>query len=378
MEMRAAGFSFSKIAKTLNAEGAPAPRRVYKGRIQDYWVPSSIKAITKNELYHGVRLWNRTQKVLNPSDGTKISRTKPQSEWVRVEVPHLQIVSDELWQQVQQVNQRTKDKYYGRRQGGFNRSEASRTYLFSGLMTCGLCGGRFNVIIGGHPSKVRYGCRNHRFRNTCTNKVTIRRNRLEPQLIAAISKNLLDARLEQQRVQDFSAQLKAAIEVEEKLAAEAGSQAPKLKTERTDLDKQASHLVDAIRQHGCSPYLSAELTKVESRMAEIDRLLTAKPTSKPTTFTDEQIAEFLRQECQNFCDALAGDAEFARREIQKRIRSLVLTPDGQVLDVSGDVALLGTGDVLVESPMEGIAQHYIGASISLAGVRLDPSLPVAA
>ena len=378
MEMRAAGFSFSKIAKTLNAEGVPAPRRIYKGRIQDYWVPSSIKEITKNELYHGVRLWNRTQKVLNPSDGTKIMRTKPQSEWVRVEVPELRIVSEELWEQVQQVNQRTKDKYYGRRQGGFNRSEASRTYLFSGLMTCGLCGGKFNVIIGGHPSKVRYGCRNHRFRNTCTNKVTIRRNRLEPQLIAAISKNLLDARLEQQRVQDFSAQLKAAIEVEEKLAAEAGSQAPKLKTERTDLDKQASHLVDAIRQHGCSPYLSAELTKVESRMAEIDRLLTAKPTSKPTTFTDEQIAEFLRQECQNFCDALAGDAEFARREIQKRIRSLVLTPDGQVLDVSGDVALLGTGDVLVESPMEGIAQQYIGASISLAGVRLDPSLPVAA
>ncbi len=376
MEMRAAGFSFSKIAKTLNAEGAPAPRRMYKGRIQDYWVPSSIKEITKNELYHGVRLWNRTQKVLNPSDGTKIMRTKPQPEWVRVEVPHLQIVSDELWQQVQQVNQRTKDKYYGRRQGGFNRSEASRTYLFSGLMTCGLCGGKFSVIIGG--KRCRYGCTNHRFRNTCTNKVTIRRNRLEPQLIAAISKNLLDARLEQQRVQDFSAQLKAAIEVEEKLAAEAGSQAPKLKTERTDLDKQASHLVEAIRHHGCSPYLSAELTKVESRIAEIDRLLTAKPTSKPTTFTDEQIAEFLRQECQNFCDALAGDAEFARGEIQKRIRSLVLTPDGQVLDVSGDVALLGTGGVLVESPMEGIAQHYISAAISLTGVRLDPSLPLAA
>ena len=147
MEMRAAGFSFSKIAKTLNAEGAPAPRRIYKGRIQDYWVPSSIREITKNELYHGVRLWNRTEKVLNPSDGTKITRTKPQSEWVRVEVPELRIVSEELWEQVRQMNQRTKDKYYGRRQGGFNRSEASRTYLFSGLMTCGLCGGRFNVIL---------------------------------------------------------------------------------------------------------------------------------------------------------------------------------------------------------------------------------------
>jgi hypothetical protein len=378
MEMRASGFSFSKIAKTLNAEGAPAPRRMYKGRIQDYWVPSSIKAITKNELYHGVRLWNRTRKELNPSDGTKVMRTKPQSEWVRVEVPGLRIISEELWEQVQQVNQRMKDKIYGRRQGGFNRTEASRTYLFSGLMTCGLCGGKFCVIIGGHPSKVRYGCRNHRFRNTCANNVTIRRNRLEPQLIAAISENLLDPCLEQQRVQDFSAQLKAAIEVEEKLAAEAGSQAPKWKAERADLEQQAGRLADAIRQHGYSSFLSAELTKVESRIAEIDHLLTVKPTSKPTTFTDEQIGEFLRQECQNFCDALAGDAEFARREIQKRIRSLVLTPDGPVLEVSGDVALIRTGDVLVESPLEGIAQQYIDASISLTGVRLDPSLPLAA
>jgi DNA invertase Pin-like site-specific DNA recombinase len=380
MEMRAAGFSFSKIAKTLNAEGVAAPRRMYKGRIQDYWVPSSIREITKNELYHGVRLWNRKHTELNPSDGTKIRRAKPQSEWVRIEVPELRIVSEELWEQVRQTNQRTKDKFYGRRQGGFNRTEASRAYLFSGLMTCGLCGGKFNVIIGG--KRCRYGCRNHRFRNTCTNKVTILRNRLEQQLISAISENLLDARLEQQRVQDFSTQLKTAIELEEKLAAEAASQSPKMKAERADLEQQASRLADAIRQHGFSPYLSAELTKVESRIAEIDRLLTVKPTSKPTTFSDEQIAEFLRQECRDFCDALVGDPEFARREIQKHIRSLVLTPkdtpDGQVLEVSGDVALLRTGDVLVESPMEGIAEHYIGASISLAGVILNPPLPVAA
>ena len=143
--------------------------------------------------------------------------------------------------------------------------------------------------------------------------------------------------------------------------------------------------VDAARflfKGQCYDAGSAELAKVESRIAEIDRLLTVKPTSKPTTFTDEQIAESSRQECKNFWDALAGDAEFARREIQKRIRNLVLTPidtpDGQVLDASGDVALLSTADVLVESPMEGIAQHYTGASISLAGIRLDPSMPLAA
>jgi len=351
--MRAAGFSFSKIAKILNAEGVPAPVRKYKGRIQNYWVPSSIKWITKNELYRGVRHWNRTQKVLNNSEGTKIKRTKPQSEWVRIEVPTLRIVSDELWDRVQQVNQQMKDLINGRRQGGFNRTEASRTYLFSGVMTCGICGGKYAVIIGGHPSKVRYGCNNHRFRNTCTNKITILRNRLEPQLISAISRNLLDPRLAPQRLRDFSDQLKAAIELEEKLAAEAASNGPTLKAERADLEKQADRISDAMGQHGYSPTLSAQLSKVESRMAEIDRLLTAKPAPKLPRFTDEQIREFLRRECKDFCDALAGDPEFARREIQKRIKNLVLTPNdtpnGPVLEVSGDVALLRTGDVFAQA-----------------------------
>ena len=382
MELRAAGSSFSQIAKTLNAEGVPAPRRKYRGRIQEYWVPSSIKEITRNELYRGVRVWNRTEKLLHPTKGRKAKRVRPQSEWIRVDCPGLRIVSDELWDRVQQTNQRMKDLIYGRRQGGFNRTPASRTYLFSGRMTCGVCGGKYSVIIGGHPSKVRYGCTNHRFRNTCTNKITILRNRLEPQLISAISKNLLDPRLAPQRLRDFSDQLKAAMELEEKLATEAASNGPTLIAERADLERQAVRLADAIGQHGYSSVLSAQLSKVEARMAEIERLLAAKPVLKLPKFTDQQIAEFLRHECQDFCDALTGDPEFARQEIQKRIKKLVLTPketpEGPVLEVSGDVALLRTGDVLAQSPMEGIAEHYIGASISLAGVILNPSLPLGA
>jgi hypothetical protein len=377
MEMRADGVSFASIAKTLKAEGVVAPRRNYRGRIQDYWVPSSIKEITKNELYCGIRLWNRTQKLLNPADGTKIRRRNPQSEWVRTEVPHLRIVPDDLWERVQQVNQRMKDKIYGRRLGGLNRSEASRTYLFSGLMTCGICGGKFSVIIGGEASKVRYGCTNHRFRDACSNKMTILRSRLEKQLISAISKNLLDARLEQQRILDFSAQLKATMALEEELASST-LDAPSLKAERSELEKQAGRLVDAMAQHGFSPFLSSQLAKVESRLGEIDRLLTVKSARKLPTFTDEEIQKFVQRECKDFCELLSGDPVRARQEIQKRIKNLILTPketlDGPVLEVSGDVALLRTGDVLVESPMEGFAQHYADAVIPLSKLILDPSM----
>jgi site-specific DNA recombinase len=379
MELRAAGFSFARIAKILNTEGVPAPKRKYKGRVQDYWVASSIKEITKNELYHGVRVWNRTQKLLHPTEGTKIKRTRPQAEWVRVEAPSLRIVSEELWQRVQEVNRRMKDKIYGRRLGGQNRTAASRTYLFSGAMHCGICGGKFYIIIGG--KRARYGCRNHRFRDRCTNTITILRTRLEHQLISAISNNLLDPRLEAERVLEFRKQLDARVELEGKLAAEAISNRPMLEAERAELDRKGRNLAEAIAQQGSSPFLSSELARVDARLAEIDQLLRAKPISKLPTFTDEQIRGFLRKECNDFCELLKGDPETARREIQKHIKKLVMTPketpDGAVLEVSGDIELLRTGDLLDESPLDGIAQHYTFPRIVIT-VVLDPSLPVAA
>jgi len=79
---------------------------------------------------------------------------------------------------------------------------------------------------------------------------------------------------------------------------------------------------------------------------------------------------------------LKGDPETARREIQKWIKKLVITPketpNGAVLEVSGDIELLRTGDVLDESPLEGIAQQYTLTRVNLAGVVLDPGLPLAA
>ena len=377
MDMRAAGYSFAKIAKTLKAEGVTTPRRTYKGRVQEYWVASSIKEITRNELYRGVRVWNRTQKLLNPVEGTKTKRARPQSEWVRTEVPTLAIISAEVWQRVQDVNQRMKDKIYGRRQGGFNRTAASQGYLFSPVTYCGLCGGKFSIIIGG--KRARYGCRNHRFRDACTNKITILRTRLEHQLISAISTNLLDPRLEQDRVREFSEQLKARIESEEKLLSEAAANGPRLEAERAELEKQGGHLADAIAQRGGSPFLSAQLARVDSRLAEINVLLTSKRAKKLPSFTDLQIREFLYKECKDFCELLKADAEIARQEIEKQIKKLVLTPkettSGTVLEVSGDGELLRTGDVLDESPLEGIAQHYI---VRLPKVVLDPSSRVAA
>src|SRR5262249_4959023 len=148
------------------------------------------------------------------------------------------------------------------------------------------------------------------------------------------------------------------------------------------MEKKARNLVDAISQHGFSPFLSAQLAQTESRFAEIEKALRAKPAAKLPAFTDEQIRAFLRKESQAFCELLKGDPERARQEIQKRITRLVMTPkethNDAVLEVSGDIELLRTENVLQESPLERTSQQYISPRITLANMLLDPSLTHAA
>jgi len=380
-EMYAAGASYADVAKALNAEGVLSPQPPRKGKIRA-WCPSAIREMLLNEKYRGVVVWNRTKTVRNRETGKTEQRPRPESEWVRVEVPELRIVSDQLWESAREQNRRVREKHGPKQLGGMNRTVASRQYLFSSLLECGLCNANM-VIVGGQPPNAQYGCPNHRYRGVCENSVRISQRKLEQQLLAALSTNLLDPRLEEERVRSFRDQLKATLAAETRRALEAASQDSQLKEELAALKKEQENLVDGIAKHGFSTALSARLAAVESRIAQIQRLRDAGVEPKVPEFTTEEIREFVRRKSQEFANILAGDAAIAREQLRKRITKLVLTPkqtqDGSVFEVTGDVSLFqGAGDVMLTNSLEGIAQHYIDASISLAGVILDPSLPLAA
>ena len=380
-EMYASGASYADIAKALNADGILSPQAPRKGKIRA-WCPSAIREMLLNEKYRGVVIWNRMQTVRNRETGKTEQRPRLESEWVRVEVPELRIVSDELWQEVREQNRRVREKHGPKRLGGMNRTKTSRLYLFSGLLECGLCGVNMVVVSGVAPN-ARYGCPNHRYRGVCKNGVKIPQQKLERQLLAALAANLTDPRLEEERVQALLDQLKARLDAQTRRAREAASQDSQLKEELAHLNKEQANLVDAIAQHGLSEGLSARLTSVENRISQIQRLRDAGVEPKVPEFTIEEVREFLRRKTQEFTNILAGKAETSRAQLQKSITKLVLTPkqtpDGSVFEVRGDINLFhGSGDVMLTNSLEGIAQQYIGASLPLAGVRLNPSLPLAA
>jgi hypothetical protein len=74
--MYATGMGLALIAKALNAEGVRSPQPP-RTRPMQAWCPSSIREMLRNELYRGVRVWNRTVKVRKSGDGAEGEQSPP-------------------------------------------------------------------------------------------------------------------------------------------------------------------------------------------------------------------------------------------------------------------------------------------------------------
>jgi len=153
---------------------------------------TSVRHILHNERYRGVVIWGKTFKLRSQETGKRIYRRKPQNEWHRTEVPAQRIVSDELWNAVQQRMQFVNELYAleARRPGILRARAASSPYLFSGLLKCSLCGVSITIVSGCSRKRqdVRYGCSMHynRGRGACSNALLIGRKVLEEQLLAGL------------------------------------------------------------------------------------------------------------------------------------------------------------------------------------------------
>jgi len=138
----AAGRSPHAIASRLNEEGVPSPF----GR---HWKQNTINGnrlrgtgILNNELY------NRLEYRKSPDTQKRVSRLRPEDQWLRVPAPELRIIDDALWEQAKarqgSAGRRLKvatDPNMASAAQGLRR----RRYLLSGLARCGKCGGRMTV-----------------------------------------------------------------------------------------------------------------------------------------------------------------------------------------------------------------------------------------
>jgi site-specific DNA recombinase len=328
-----AGQSITTIAKKLNAESVPSPAP-YRGQSHPSWAPSAISVMLHNERYRGVTIWNRTKKIRDPQTGRRIQRLRPRSEWTVVESPHLRIICDETWQQVQARLATVNAVFSNGHAPGLSCRSYGAKYLFSGFLKCGLCGSNIVLISGrGGAGWAKYGCPLHQNRGICANDLVVRRDALERELISGLQREVLHEDIAAFAIEEFRRQLHARLE-------SARSQLGTLRHRREKLKAEIANLANAIAEGHNSAALMAELAKRERELDSIsEQLLTTNGTGLDAKLQEMQ--QFVQKRLQDVRGLLFADVPRAKAELSKHCKAITLTPTDCGFRVSGDWDLLG-------------------------------------
>ena len=315
------------IAHELNREGVPGPNG-------SAWSPSTIygnwrrgTGVLNNELYIGQLIWNRQRFVKDPTTGKRVAKLNPLAEWIIEDVPHLRIVPDALWQEVKARQKDTRAILI--KDGNGIRAERARrpTYLLSGLLKCGECGGGASKI-----SRDHYGCSNARNRATCSNMLTIRRDVLENSVVAGLRTQLMHPDLVKEFILEFHREMN-------RLASEKELSRHRVEADLRRVEREIRAIIDAIKSGIRNASMAAELDALEIRKQELQERLTEAPP--PPVRLHPNLADVYRRKVENLGQALneAGMREEAATLLRGLIDEIRLTP------VDGALAIYLVGDL---------------------------------
>ncbi|HYE71585.1 MAG TPA: recombinase family protein [Aquabacterium sp.] len=239
-----AGSGAQAIALALNAAGQL--RRGTK------WTKNGVNYLLKNEVYTGVRIFNKTHR--------RTRKVKPVDQWVKV-ASHPALVTTEDFERVQtMLEQRTPHHEHG----GGHRS----AFLFTGLVECGICSGRLQIRTGRGNGGLYsyYACLGHK-------------NGAPRCLFKAVRADLFDDWLLGE-ILDHVITPAAMVEALEDLAAAGASWAREREAARAqlvakirDIEARRARLFELLEQGGRStPDLALVSQRLRERSAELEQL----------------------------------------------------------------------------------------------------------
>jgi hypothetical protein len=239
-----AGVSSMRIATALNAERVPGPRGGEWNASTIRGDPKKLVGILNNPIYAGRLVWGRGEWRKNPDS----DRRERRSEWIKIDVPDLRIVEEELIESV-------RAEIAGRRRLGAKPSNRSR-HLLSSLIRGGECGG---YTLGG---KEYYRCSRNRERGTRGSKASIRVAQVEDAVLAALQTQLLTPDLVKLFTEDCRREVDRLTRNRSKADAHARKRLAELETE-----------IGNLAQHFLARTVSATLSgMLRDREAEKERL----------------------------------------------------------------------------------------------------------
>jgi site-specific DNA recombinase len=324
------GRSPRAIAAGLNRSGIAGPRDTSWSMSTIYGNWRRGTGILNNELYVGRLIWNRQRFIKDPATGKRQARRNPEADWITEDVPDLRIVEEDLWQDVK-ARQKAIRSLVTAVQADCHHPERARRarYLFSGLITCGPCGGGYTLV-----SALHYGCANARNRGTCANRLTIRRDVLEASVLNGLKEHLLRPDLVKEFMQEYQREYN-------RRAAEVGITRAARVQEIEKLKRQIREIIEAIKAGLRSASLASELDRLELRREVLEQESASRP-ELPVRL-HPRLADVYRRKVADLADAL--NAEANRDEAAEILRSLIdgirLIPEEGTLAVELVGALAG-------------------------------------
>ncbi len=239
--LRADGNSFYKIADILNDKKIVPPKKYFTdigilNKYDDYdslvWGASSISRLTKNPAYIGNVAQGKCKRSIYEKQ-ENICR----EDWIVVENTHEPIISIEVWNKVQEIND--------------NRSNKDRIKhkdnIFRGFLYCSHCGYVFvrkyrKLNNGKNYFVFNCGGRKNRHISSKTNckKGPIHESELEKTLLSVINQHLRLIHISDFKVDDISKELKLEVDINNILV-----EIDKVKTQKLKLyEKYEKDIID--------------------------------------------------------------------------------------------------------------------------------------
>ena len=264
-------------------------------------------------------------------------------DMVEAEFPELRIVPQEIWDAAQaQISRRAAQ---AAKQGNPRAAHRNR-YLLSGLLRCACCGAPYVV-----KSRTHYGCREAR-KGACTNRQTIRIDRIEARVFARLHAAFLTPEMEQRFDQALREEIRK-LETQNNPA-----ELPALKRRLADAIKARANILRAIENGAPYEAFKDRAAEIETEIAAAETCIgSIRQREAHGSALPESSAALFSTAVDRLRDLL-GDPDLvdqANQHLRKMIRSITLTPDTTAPDAMMAEILTDLGLITSAAGYAGLA-----------------------
>lgn len=297
------GSKTTEVIRWLNENG-------YKTKYNKSFTSSAINSIINNEKYKGVYEHGKTRRVKINGITKNISN----EDYIRIADGMPRIVSDDIWKAATDIYKKRVNK-----EGG--RCKSKETYLLTGLVECGSCGGAMcgnrNHPSGDRPIRITYRCVSRKLDTSSCNMKDIRKDFLETLVMEEISRILSP-----DNIKDLTE--KAYFELQKSIRKIPNE----LKNARIELDKvvyQINKIITAITDGMYSPSMKDTMKDLENRKENLVDKISYLENQKVLNMIPSK--EFIGLKLKEDSDIFNKSPEQQQAIIRTYIKKVIVGPD---------------------------------------------------